>query len=644
MNPHTFSRLPGSALAVIHVALASLTVLLVVCSAPARADAAADMTEVAEVAAGAQLYLRGLRGDGSALTARRATLDSTLSGAAVACVTCHRHSAMGMQEGRLLVPPIAGSLLFSPGQSSLPQRAGRATMPRAGAPVAAAERAASAAAPPAQTHVETQGLPTGGVSVTRREPLRHQARPAYDLSALAQALRAGVDPAGRALDALMPRYQLSDAEVAQLAAYLGRIDPQRAPGRLGDGLHLATVITPDAPPARAAVVEQTLQRWAASVRLRGLPVHLQVWRLQGASSTWRTQLDARLAQEPVYALLSGAGRAEWEPVQGFCEARQLPCLLPLLDRIPAPAGADTATSALAAEAEAPFYSLYFSAGVDAEAQIVARHLQSLRTPSADLALAATAVKVAAPAMTRAGAVAPTLRLLQLHAVHDELGQAAAQRFARAWGELPGLHSDVLERWLAAGGPASSAADPASVLLLWLAPQQVQALVQAYPQGLPGVRRVLLSAQLTPPAELDLPPAWQAQVAWASMHSDPTRLHAARAMVVTHWLQGLGLAAQPGSEQAEVYAATFFFGDALARMRLGWSPAWLMEQLEGAVNNRPAGASYFSLSLGPGQRVAAKSGAMLVVSPSQGAGVADDAAALPWFERLVPLGELLRSED
>jgi hypothetical protein len=488
-------------------------------------------------------------------------------------------------------------------------------------------------------------LRPGAASVTRREPLRHLARPAYDLSTLAQALRAGVDPAGRELNALMPRYQLSDTEVAQLGAYLGRIDPQRAPGRLADGLHLATVITPDAPPPRAAVVEQTLQRWAASVRLQGLPVHLQVWRLQGAASSWRAQLDARLALQPVYALLSGAGRADWEPVQGFCEAHQLPCLLPLLDRIPAPESA----------AEAPFYSLYFSAAVEAEAQIAARCLQSLCAPSSDAAPASTALNATAPATPTATTDTATtvLRLLQLHAAHDDLGQAAAQRFARAWGELPGLRSDALEHWLAAAGPANSAisvttasaADPATVLLLWLAPPQVQALVQAYPQGLPGVRRVLLSAQLTPPSALELPPAWQAQVAWASMHSDPTRLQAARAMVVTHWLQGLGLAPQPGSEQAEVYAAAFFFGDALARMRLGWSPAWLMEQLEGAVNNRPAGASYFSLSLGPGQRVAAKTGAVLVVPPMQGRAASDDgAAALPWFERLMPLGELIRSDD
>jgi hypothetical protein len=78
------------------------------------------------------------------------------------------------------------------------------------------------------------------------------------------------------------------------------------------------------------------------------------------------------------------------------------------------------------------------------------------------------------------------------------------------------------------------------------------------------------------------------------------------------------------------------------MRQGWSPAWLMEQLETAVNNRPAGAAYFSLSLGPGQRIAAKTGAVLVIAPAEGR--ADGAEPLRWFERLQPSGELIRAEE
>ena len=62
--------------------------------------------------------------------------------------------------------------------------------------------------------------------------------------------------------------------------------------------------------------------------------------------------------------------------------------------------------------------------------------------------------------------------------------------------------------------------------------------------------------------------------------------------------------------AEVYAATYFFGDALARTRGHWNREFLLETLESAHYARPAGSAFFSLSLGPGQREAAKAGHLL----------------------------------
>ncbi|MEY4750064.1 MAG: hypothetical protein RIQ60_2278 [Pseudomonadota bacterium] len=561
--------------------------------------------------AGAQLYLQGRRVDGSQLQAHRVGLDGPVTGAGVACVTCHRRSAMGMQEGRLLVPPVAGALLFQPGQPQRPLRPGRA--------------ASGASAP---------------------EPLRHQSRPAYDLASLARALRDGVDPAGRSLDPLMPRFALNAQDVADLAAYLAGIDPRQARGVSADGLHLATVITPDAPAERREALLQTLQRWATQVRLRGLPVRLQVWQLQGPATTWTVQLQQMQARQPVYAVLSGAGRAEWSPVHAFCEAERLPCLLPLVDRLPRAADSSPADN---------HYTLYYSAGVVAEAQIAARH-----------------VLAALPAAQ--GSVTSAPAVLQLRQAGDALGEAASQAFAQNWrdgsqdqrGRPPldlavaegALARDALAAWLTAA-PTRPADSRRSVVMLWLAPAQVRELVLAWPQGLPGVDQVMLSAALTPPDQLarlgDLPPAWRTQLAWSSMQSDPTRLGAMQAMVLAQWLKGLGLTALPGSDQAQVYAATFFFGDALARMRQGWSVDWLMEQLETAVNNRPAGGVYFSLSLGPDQRVAAKTGAVLTLAPDDTSNAAAHPPAQPiqpaedkttghWHQRLMRQGDLLRSDD
>jgi cytochrome c553 len=554
--------------------------------------AATPPASPAELAAGERLYRLGIRADGSALQAQRALVGGSVAGAAAACETCHRRSGMGMQEGRLLVPPVAGPILFRPGQSTRPLR----TLATAGA-----RRAASAAE---QVH----------------DAARHQARPAYDLTRLARALRDGVDPSDRALDPLMPRYALSDGEVAQLAAYLDRLDPQSAAGvDPGGPVHFASVITPDAPPERRATLVDTLTRWAASMRLRGHPVRLHLWLLGGAPDTWSAQLAQHQAEQPVYAVLSGAGRAEWGPVQAFCEARRLPCLLPLIDRLPDGAG------------EASFYSLYYSGGIDAEAQLAARYLQTLPE----------SVPGVVPGVVPAVVPGQSARLAQVHAPGDTLGAAAAASLGAAWTGGPAPPVLVLDGAAPAVGDQLAAwqRDGTTRLALWLAPAELQRWVQRWPDGLPGIEQVLLSHQLSPPRELDLPPAWQCRVVWASLKSDPTRLRAGQAMVIGNWLARLGLAERPGSTQAEVYGATFFVGDALARMRQGWSPTWLMEQLEQSVNNRPAGAVYFSLSLGPGQRVAAKVGRMLAVPAPC---TAD--AGLPWPDRLAPLSELIRADD
>jgi len=244
-------------------------------------------------------------------------------------------------------------------------------------------------------------------------------------------------------------------------------------------------------------------------------------------------------------------------------------------------------------------------------------------------------------------------VLQVEQPDHALSTAAARQFTASWQRLrqerPASAAPELRTlpWPlgpieppslaeAASAPATAAstaaaAKPARIVALWLPTAAVQALAARWPQGWPGASQVLLSAQLSDPQQLQLPPAWQRQVRWASLHADPVRQRAGRAMVMSSWLKRIGLAESPEVAQAEAYAAVFYLGDAMARMRLSWSGEHLLEQLEYSVNNRPAGAAYYSLSLGPNQRIAAKSGRML--------GYAEPGAAEP-----VPIGPLIRPED
>ncbi|MFM2057226.1 MAG: hypothetical protein RLY71_1611, partial [Pseudomonadota bacterium] len=247
--------------------------------------------------AGLGIYRDGVLPDGTPLQAERPGI-GPVTGRAAACESCHRRSGLGAQEGRLLVPPVTAGVLFAPGQPYQPQRPGRA----------------QAAATP--------------------RPLRHQARSAYDPARLGRALHEGLDPDGAALTTLMPRYHLTEAQLRQLTAYLQTLDTATPPGLEGQTLHLATIITPDAPAERRATLLRTLQGWQPGATLRGRRPQLHVWTLSGPPDSWPDQLARWQRERPVYAVLSGAGRDQWEPVQRFCERAQLPCLLPLLDRIP----------------------------------------------------------------------------------------------------------------------------------------------------------------------------------------------------------------------------------------------------------------------------------------------------------------------
>jgi hypothetical protein len=233
-------------------------------------------------AQGRRLYREGILPSGQPVAALVAG-DVPVHGPQLTCLGCHRRSGMGTTEGTANVPPIAGPLLFAPGGGPHP-------------------------------------------------------RPAYTDETLARAIREGVDPAGRRLDPLMPRYHLGDADVRALAAYLRTLSARMAPGVTQETIRFATVVADDAPPAARDAMLDVLERFFAeknagtrqeSRRARGQPTDaanrgyrrwlLSRWRLQGAPATWTAQLEEQYQREPVFAVLSGLAAGSWRPVHDFCE-------------------------------------------------------------------------------------------------------------------------------------------------------------------------------------------------------------------------------------------------------------------------------------------------------------------------------------
>lgn len=322
--------MPGRAVrAAPNAARAAAAALALAFTLTAPPSAASDP----QVERGRALY----HNEDDALAGARPVLQGApLPAAAAACVNCHRRSGLGGVEGSVVVPPVAGRLLFRP------------LAPQTG-----------------------QRLPW---------PSRDRTRPAYDDASLGRALRDGHAPDDVPLRAPMPRYALPERDVAALAAYLRSLSSARAPGVDDEEVVLATITTPDVPSGEVADLLGALSAFFADknagtrneVRRRAQALRndetmyrrhrrwrLEHWALSGSPGTWAVQLAARYAATPVFAVLSGLSYDTWSPVHAFCESRKVPCLLPMAW---APPGSED------------FYSVYFSPGLPGLAQRLAEHL------------------------------------------------------------------------------------------------------------------------------------------------------------------------------------------------------------------------------------------------------------------------------
>jgi len=478
---------------------------------PALAD-----TNLAEL--GRRIYLEGRLPDGSA--ARAIGAGGEVSGSEAACVRCHQRSGLGSREGEQPISPITGPILFTKPKSSWPVRIGR--------------------------------------KPTAIMPSRNEARLAYDDASLARAIRSGVDSSDQTLDVLMPRYELGNADLQALTAYLRELGAQPPPGVAEKTLHLATIVTPDAPAERRQEVVEALAAWSARKPLSNLSLPLQVWQLEGEATSWGAQLLEHYRQQPVFAVLSGAGGANWQPVAQFCEQQTVPCLFPIIDSAPAE--------------PKPYYTMYLDTGLPLEAGVLAEYLGApVRRPA---------------------------RLVQL--VDSPAAQGAAQLLQS---RLIGQVTEIRQWDAYASNPVVDLGQN-DVLVAWLRPAELQRLFTQLP---PGNQPVFVSARLSEPDKLVVPPQLKPRLRWVSTRIEPQHLRANNAVGTVPWTQHLGLPLRDQALQAEIYAATYFFSDALSRMRGHWSRDYLLEAMESGSYNRPAGKMFYSLSLGSGQRVAVKAG-------------------------------------
>lgn len=499
-------------------------------------------------AAGKRIYREGLLPSGEPL---RGTVNGVaLSGAAAACAGCHRRSGLGGGEGQNTVRPIAGKMLFE----SLSDRSVRASALSYGA---------------------------------------EKTRPAYTAATLARALRVGIDPAGRTLDVLMPRFDLGDEDVMQLAAYLKQLAPVAAPGVDGSEIHFATIIAPGVPQDQENAMLSVLQAFfrdknggtrqerrrrevgrnvAGSEQMyRGYRNwQLHEWRLAGPPEGWLAQLEDHYRTQPVFAVLGGIGQRSWQPVHEFCERNEIPCLFPSVD-FPVTAGSG-------------YSSFYFSRGLELEAEVLAKHLADTGQDG--------------------GAIVQVFR-------DDASGRVPARAFRAAMRQRGS--GVVIDHSLSGNRPATASfwarllgADRPKTLILWLDDADI-ASFPVRTGSPPQLEGIYLSGSLSGEQGRPLQSGdWlgKTRIVYPFELKERRAQHLSRMNV---WLRARNIPLLDERVQSEVYFAATIAGDALSHMDENFSRDYFIERIEHMTEQSLFAASYPRLSLGPGQRFASKGG-------------------------------------
>ena len=145
------------------------------------------------------------------------------SDAVVTCSNCHMRSGLGSYEGLVLTPPTNGANLYAP---LLYAR-------------------------------DFPGIVGVGEMAFENE------RPAYTDETLARVIREGLDPTGRVLNDVMPRYLLDDGDMARLVSYLKSLSTEFSPGVTENNIHFATVISEDVSLADREAMLAPLQKYIA---------------------------------------------------------------------------------------------------------------------------------------------------------------------------------------------------------------------------------------------------------------------------------------------------------------------------------------------------------------------------------------------
>jgi hypothetical protein len=542
--------------------VAALTAGLLATSVPAAAkgpQTVAGMPADRAIATGERMYREGILSSGQPMDSV-VSGDIPVPGTSFSCQSCHLRSGLGSWEGGIVTPATNGSRLAQPRYWKFPNLS-----------------------PEERKDLKLQTAPT---------------RPAYTDEALAHVLRTGIDPSGRELHPIMPRYDLDDRDMALLIHYLRSLSARFSPGVDRETLRFATVITEEvsAEDQQAMLVPLTNYVARHNQFSKGFgnrmylgvggnemtggyrKLDLSVWRLSGPPETWARQLDDHLRREPVFALLGGISYRDWRPIHTFCEARQLPCLFPITD--------------LPVVSETDWYTQYFSKGYYQEGEAAARYLHGLDAPVPPSRVLQI-VQDGPEARDLAAGFREACREL-------EPGQAPPKDIRLARGEV--LDGARLQALLDVEKPAA--------VLLWAGPEVFPALEAMVAR--PGAAGpVFMSARLLGPRTTGLPEKVRSFTWITYPYRDPAQ-EPDHAKYADTLLAGLKVRNPERRISTRAYAMVQILRQGIMDMDRNFYRDNLLDRI-GMLRDLVL-PDYLRLSFGPGQRYASKGCFIMQLSP------------------------------
>jgi hypothetical protein len=502
------------------------------------------------------MYREGVLPSGDPMPAS-VNRDIPAYGAMLTCVSCHLRSGIGSVEGGVAARPVSGPRLYQPlFRSPKELRRRKPRSPRSSA-----------------------------------EP--DLVRPAYTDATLARAIREGIDPTGRMLDGVMPRYVLDDRDMAILVGYLKDLSTERSPGVTDTTLRFATVVTEGVPPADRDAMLATLEAYVADrnaqPRRRQPPtpggatflepmyagyagprrLELVRWELGGAPETWRRQLDALYSAQPVFGLVGGMAAGEWRPIHEFSEDQGVPSLFPIT-QLPVVSGTDWQT-------------LYLSKGLYQEGETAARYLLSKPDRAAGT---------------------PVVEVLR----ETPEGRALSKGFEETWRTLgrPEPVRRMLgpeERLTAAALQAAAGAGEAGVAVLWLGAGDMSALEELITA--PRRPRMLLVSSGLLGGALESIPERARSLTYITYPGPLPEEQQRRMPAVESWLRARGIALSRPAVQSRAYFIGWMLTSALARMRDDFYRDYLLDIMDMMSDQTYTIVAHERVSFGPSQRYASK---------------------------------------